>query len=65
MSYSIGAVRLKLKVLANKCGGQSNLALMIGVDRSNLWNVIHGNKRPSDSMLKAVGLKRMEIYVTR
>ena len=65
MSYNLGTVRLKLKVLADKCGGQRRLARMIGANCGNLNKVIHGHKRPEDKMLKAVGLKRVEIYVSR
>lgn len=65
MSYSIGAVRLKLRVLADKCGGQSNLALMTGTSRQFVNDVIHGRRKPTDRILKAIGLKRVEIYVSR
>lgn len=65
MSYSVGAVRLKLKVMADKCGGQSNLALMTGTSRQFVNDVIHGRRKPTDRILKALGLKRLEIYVTR
>lgn len=65
MSYSLGAVRLKLKVLAGKSGGQSNLALMTGISRQFVNDVIHGRRKPTNRILKALGLRRIEIYVSR
>ena len=64
MSFSVGAVRLKLRVLADKCGGQSNLALMTGTSPQFVNDVIHGRRKPTDRILKALGLRRVEIYVS-
>lgn len=55
-------IALRLAVACDAAGGQKEMAKKLGVAVSFVNAVIHGNKPPSDRILKELGLERVTFY---
>lgn len=54
----------RLRRKAARAGSQKALAGALGVTEAYLSEVLHGRREPGPTMLRALGLRRVVVYVT-